>query len=86
MIVFEGLPALSPYRRDRLEARLRQIHDPVQLLESRWLYFVDPDAGGAPDQGALGRILEAVPADATATGPDSLVVVPRLGTISPWAS
>ena len=25
MIVLEGLPALSPFRRDRLQARLRQI-------------------------------------------------------------
>jgi phosphoribosylformylglycinamidine synthase len=85
MIVLEGLPALSPYRRGRLEARLRQIHEPVRVVGSQWLYFVDPMPGVAPDVAVLGRILEASPAQGGAVAP-ALLVLPRLGTISPWAS
>jgi phosphoribosylformylglycinamidine synthase len=86
MIVLEGQPALSPYRRDRLEARLRLIHDPVRVLGSQWIYFVDPLPGRTPDADVLARILEAdVRADGRSDASDFLVV-PRLGTISPWAS
>ena len=85
MIVLEGPPALSSYQRDRLEARLRQIHAPIRVTGSRQLFFVDSVAGATPDPLVLGRILQAG-ALSVATSTDSVVVVPRLGTISPWAS
>ncbi len=84
MIVLEGPPALSPYQRDRLESRLRQIHDPLRVRGSRQLFFVDPMAGAVPEAATLARILEGSPRAAAA--PDAVFVVPRLGTISPWAS
>ncbi len=87
MIVLEGLPALSPFRRDRLEHSLRVLHDDIRIAGAWWLYFIDADAGAAPDPVALGRILEAHPDTAVATSDArSLFVVPRLGTLSPWAS
>jgi phosphoribosylformylglycinamidine synthase len=85
MIVLEGQPALSPYQRDRLEARLRQIHEPVRIVGSCQLYFVDPQPGAQPDAGALERILQAAPAGG-ALPAQAVLVLPRLGTISPWAS
>jgi phosphoribosylformylglycinamidine synthase len=87
MIVLEGLPALSPFRRDRLEHSLRVLHDGIRIAGAWWLYFVDSDPGAVPDQAALQRILEAH-ADTPVAAPDarSVFVVPRLGTLSPWAS
>ena len=87
MIVLEGLPALSPFRRDRLQARLSQ-HVPDLRITGTWhIYFIQPLPGAAPDLTSLGRILEGCPAEAPAApGSVSRFVTPRLGTLSPWAS
>jgi phosphoribosylformylglycinamidine synthase len=87
MIVLEGQPALSPFRRERLQDRLQALA-PGLRIEGAWhAYWVEPEPGATPDDPTLRRILKA---DA-ATHPraDAAVtryVVPRLGTISPWAS
>ncbi|MFY2763295.1 phosphoribosylformylglycinamidine synthase [Arenimonas sp. MALMAid1274] len=87
MIVLEGLPALSPFRRDRLQARLQQIVDGLRVTGAWHSYFVQPESGASPDLTALGRILEGCTAqEAPADGATSRFVVPRLGTLSPWAS
>lgn len=87
MIVLEGLPALSPFRRERLESQLRQHHDGVRLTAARHLYLVQPEAGATPDGALLARLLEVDPAPpAAADGARALYVVPRLGTLSPWAT
>jgi phosphoribosylformylglycinamidine synthase len=87
MIVLEGQPALSPFRRERLEARLRALHPDLRVAGAWWTYWIVPAAGAAPDVDALARILEAGGAVAErAGGAVSRFVVPRLGTISPWAS
>ena len=87
MIVLEGHPALSPFRRERLEARLQALAPALRITGAWFTYWVQPEAGASPDLATLGRILEAgadmQPADAAAV---SRYVLPRLGTISPWAS
>jgi phosphoribosylformylglycinamidine synthase len=87
MIVLEGLPALSPFRSDRLQARLRQTHAALQFTGAWHVYFIDPEPGAALDLVAIGRILEAgADVAPTAAGAASRFVTPRLGTVSPWAS
>ena len=87
MIVLEGLPALSPFRRERLQARLQQIVPGLRVAGAWFTYFIEPAAGPTPDAGALGRILEGCVAfEAPEAGAESRFVVPRLGTLSPWAS
>ena len=87
MIVLEGAPALSPFRRDRLQARLNAIAPALRVVESRHGYWVDPEPGATPDRDALKRILQAEEGYADAEpGTVSRFVVPRLGTLSPWAS
>ncbi len=87
MIVLEGLPALSPFRRDRLQARLQQVVEGLRVTGAWHVYFVQPEAGAQPDTGILGRILEGCSGRETpAEGAESRFVVPRLGTQSPWAS
>ncbi|MDE2408495.1 MAG: phosphoribosylformylglycinamidine synthase [Xanthomonadaceae bacterium] len=87
MIVLEGSSALSPFRRDRLQARLQAVAPGVQIAATWQGYWVDPEPGSSPDIAALCRILQASEAIAEAA-PGSLArfVVPRLGTLSPWAS
>ena len=87
MIVLEGLPALSPFRRERLELRLQSISPGVRIAGAWHVYWIDPEPGAVPDPAVLRRVLEAgddrVP---PASGGISRFVAPRLGTISPWAS
>jgi phosphoribosylformylglycinamidine synthase len=89
MIVLEGRAALSDFRLQRLERRLRQAGgaatDALRIIEARWIYFV---AAGPLDADQLDRLrglLEA-PFDPATPGADDRYVVPRIGTLSPWAS
>lgn len=88
MIVLEGQQALSPFRRERLEARLQSVSPALSVAGAWHVYFVEAEAGQSPDDATLRRILEvdAGSAPARAAGAVSRVVSPRLGTISPWAS
>lgn len=87
MIVLEGLAALSPFRRDRLETRLRQLAPSIRVLGAWHIYFLETENGKSPDSTSLGRILEACPAsEPLQKGAQSVFVTPRLGTLSPWAS
>ncbi len=87
MIVLEGLPALSPFRRDRLETRLQALAPALRVVGAWFTYWVEPEPGHAPDAITLQRILEAHGDRAPlAAGAVSRFVAPRLGTISPWAS
>ena len=87
MIVLEGRPALSPFRRERLESRLQSLVPGVRVTGAWWVYWVRSEPGRTPDPDTLDRILEAQAATvAPADGAVSRFVAPRLGTISPWAS
>jgi phosphoribosylformylglycinamidine synthase len=87
MIVLEGQPALSPFRSERLQGRLQAIA-PGLRIEGAWhAYWVEPEPGATPDEPTLRRILQADEATRPRVeGAVSRYVVPRLGTISPWAS
>lgn len=87
MIVLEGAPALSPFRHDRLQARLQSLLPDLRIAAAWHAYWVDPEPGTAPDMAALSRILQAEARFATGdAGAVTRYVVPRLGTLSPWAS
>jgi phosphoribosylformylglycinamidine synthase len=84
MIVLDGLPALSPFRLERLNRELKRAVPPCRLLATWYAYFVGAEENAvAPDPARLSGVLRA------STGPAktaTLWVVPRLGTISPWSS
>jgi phosphoribosylformylglycinamidine synthase len=84
MIVLDGLPALSPFRLERLNRELNRVA-PRSRVKAAWhVYFVASDlAAGELDQPRLCEVLQAMPG---APKPAALWVVPRLGTISPWSS
>ncbi|MCY7354571.1 MAG: phosphoribosylformylglycinamidine synthase [Lysobacter sp.] len=87
MIVLEGLSALSPFRRERLETQLQGLHREIRVPGAWWTYWIEPQAGAVIDHAALHRILQADGEFAPlATDATSHFVAPRLGTLSPWAS
>ncbi len=84
MIALDGQSALSPFRLDRLNARLDALHHGVRVQAAWFVYFLDADAAPAGELRA--RLLSVLEAKDVPPEPATLWVVPRLGTISPWSS
>jgi phosphoribosylformylglycinamidine synthase len=87
LLHFEGGNALSAFRAQALLPRLQAVSAHVAGVSARHVHWV---AGDAPLEGALRDQLAALltygdPAPAAGQGP-VVVVMPRLGTVSPWAS
>ncbi|MCK9538740.1 phosphoribosylformylglycinamidine synthase [Dokdonella sp.] len=85
MIVLDGLPALSPFRIQRLNSDLAHAGSGAVLREARLAYFIDP-GGIAPAALDLQRLARVIEADTDPPRPASVWIVPRLGTRSPWSS
>ncbi len=88
-LALDGPDALSGFRAARLLERIRAIEPAATALRARHVHFIH--AIGALDAAARDRLAglldygaPAAPDDAHA--PACWLVVPRLGTISPWAS
>ncbi|HET8764529.1 MAG TPA: hypothetical protein VFM52_04860, partial [Rhodanobacter sp.] len=84
MIVLDGQNALSPFRLERLNARLDALHRGVRVQAAWFVYFID--AAVTPEGVLRQRLLAVLEAKDAAPEPATLWVVPRLGTISPWSS
>src|SRR5487761_1433660 len=84
MIVLDGQSALSPFRLERLNARLDALHRGVRVQASWFVYFIDADI--VPEGVLRHRLLSVLEAKDAKPEPATLWVVPRLGTISPWSS
>jgi phosphoribosylformylglycinamidine synthase len=88
MLQLAGPPAATAFRLEKLRAELRSIAPTVSDVAVRFEHYVHVER---PLTEAEGRVLTALldygggPATG-ATGRQRLYVVPRLGTISPWAS
>lgn len=87
---FLGSPVLSSFRRERLLKRFADLGLPVADIGGRYEHYVWTDAALSPqEQNRLERLLDyGVAGEAGKEGKNSLVlrVIPRLGTVSPWAS
>jgi phosphoribosylformylglycinamidine synthase len=84
---FEGGNALGEFRVRQLLARLAQISDRITGLGARFVHLVaTQQPAGAADTERLAALLTyGEPFRGQADGP-LIVVTPRLGTVSPWAS
>ncbi len=87
---FGGGNALSPFRATALAQRLQEAAASVSAVSARYVHWVASDAGlDAETTDTVRRLLTyGPPAGAAATGGaiSTVVVAPRLGTLSPWAS
>ena len=90
VLAFEGARALGEFRLAQLLPRLQAVLPRIRQVSARFVHLVWTDQPlEAPSQARLGELLtygEPFTAqDAAATGP-AIVVTPRFGTVSPWAS
>jgi phosphoribosylformylglycinamidine synthase len=83
MIVFDGLPALSAFRLERINREFHRLELRSKLIAAWNVYFVEIEPTAVLDRERLCDVLRANPLDPK---PASLWTVPRLGTISPWSS
>ena len=84
-----GPPALSDFRIDKLLQEVRQLMPNVRALAAHFEHFVVLDHSPTQrEQDVLAALLTYGPAYApsTAAGNIRILVVPRVGTISPWSS
>ncbi|MES2940114.1 MAG: phosphoribosylformylglycinamidine synthase [Pseudomonadota bacterium] len=84
---FEGGNALSAFRAQQLLPRLQALHDKIAGISARYVHLA---AAQEPPSGAGRERLAALltygdPYSGASDGP-LVVVTPRLGTVSPWAS
>ncbi|MBB3227513.1 phosphoribosylformylglycinamidine synthase [Luteibacter sp. Sphag1AF] len=84
MIALDGQSALSPFRLERLNARLDALHHGTRVQAAWHVYFIDVAA--APEGDARARLLQVLEARDGSPEAATFWVVPRLGTISPWSS
>ncbi len=84
---FEGGNALSDFRVQQLLPRLQAIHDKISGIAARYVHLVASDTPLAADVQAqlAGLLAYGDPYAGPVDGP-LLVVTPRFGTVSPWAS
>ena len=84
---FEGGHALSEFRVRQLLPRLQAIHDKVSGLSARLIHLVAADHPPDAEETHRLRALLSYGDPAPAEGDGALIVVtPRFGTVSPWAS
>ncbi len=88
MQVLYGGTALSPFKTANLLSALQAVNPALGSVSARFVHFLDIDDVSASDEQVLEVLLrygEEWPENASC-GPQSCLVVPRPGTISPWSS
>ena len=81
-----GEPALSGFRKRKLSRRVDEISGNAVRLSARFVYLIESEAALASDE--IDRLQDLLHGEYTGSldGKELLLVVPRLGTQSPWSS
>jgi len=87
MLILPGSNALSAFRTQRLLSQLQSVEPGIVGVTGRYLHFVD--AATTPSEEDIGRLTALLTYGepfANSDDGEEFVVIPRFGTISPWAS
>lgn len=88
MLILRGAPALSDFRQQAISQQLTSLVPSVSSFFATYVHFVELASElDSTEHAALTRLLAYGPAATTQEPSGQLfLVVPRLGTISPWSS
>ncbi|NHZ80190.1 phosphoribosylformylglycinamidine synthase [Massilia sp. CCM 8695] len=90
MLILPGSNALSVFRSQRLLSQLQAVAPAITAVQARFYHFIDTSAAlSADDTSRLSAMLtygEPAAASPREGVTEEFFVIPRLGTISPWAS
>jgi len=84
MTVIRGNQALSPFRIEKLQQQIKTLIDIDVQITTQSIYFVDSDQTLSDSE--IEKTRQLLEVDAGISGDDQLIVIPRIGTISPWSS
>jgi phosphoribosylformylglycinamidine synthase len=83
---FLGGRALSDSKTAQLLANAQQLAPQITAVATHWVHWVQTDATPTADTSAKLQALLTYGDPAAASAGELVVVMPRLGTVSPWAS
>ena len=88
MLILRGKSALSPFRVEKLLHRLRAVVPAIHAVSSQYIHFVESESKLTPAQETVLERILMYGAHSTETDykGTEILVTPRIGTISPWAS
>jgi len=87
LLQFRGARALSDFRLAKLLPQLQAAQAGIRGLAAEYRHFVEAEAPlEAAEERLLARLLEYGAAPGAAPAGELYLVVPRIGTISPWSS
>ena len=83
---FEGGNALSAFRAQALLLQLQAVSPRIHAVVARHVHWVQAESGAALDLDKLAGLLTYGDAYTGGSAGELVLVMPRLGTLSPWAS
>ena len=86
MIILEGGQALSATNKKSLLADLKSSGAKVSDISAQYVHFVNSDKLSDKDKEIIGNLFDYSEPFQETTHNQQFVVLPRLGTISPWSS
>ncbi|MDB5167600.1 MAG: phosphoribosylformylglycinamidine synthase [Candidatus Saccharibacteria bacterium] len=87
MLTLRGSRALSKFRQTRLLKTLQGIDESITNVQAQYIHFVDTKATLSNEQaGQLNQLLSYGETSADLSAGELFLIVPRIGTISPWSS
>jgi phosphoribosylformylglycinamidine synthase len=88
MLILSGAPAASDFRLAKVLSSIQGRAGSTERMDSRYVHFVDLERGlDAGESAILESLLRYGPtAPAGSPAGELLLVVPRIGTVSPWSS
>ena len=88
ILKLRGARALSDFRLAKLLPQLKAVHSGVQALAAEFRHFVElPGPPDSDESKLLDKLLSyGARLESSHAGDHMLLVVPRIGTISPWSS
>ncbi|AEE27074.1 phosphoribosylformylglycinamidine synthase [Francisella hispaniensis] len=86
--IFEGLSALSPFKREKILAAAKKISSKVELISAQYIHVVEIDQGLNSKQEQIIKSLLNYNKEYGSANPKGhiFIIAPRVGTISPWSS
>ncbi|VAW85698.1 Phosphoribosylformylglycinamidine synthase, synthetase subunit / Phosphoribosylformylglycinamidine synthase, glutamine amidotransferase subunit, partial [hydrothermal vent metagenome] len=87
MLQLRGTTALSLFRTEKLLSAAQAVLPTVQAIHSEFVYFIESETALiSADDALLNELLHSQSTPAGKSAGTLMLVVPRIGTISPWSS
>ncbi|QEO59986.1 phosphoribosylformylglycinamidine synthase [Francisella marina] len=85
---FEGLSALSPFKREKILADAKKISNKVESVSTQYIHVVELESELSSEQEKIIKSLLNYNIEYGSTEPKghTFITAPRAGTISPWSS